>query len=188
MANGSAENQLNSSVFAADSPLSGGSADMAIDLTSDVHVPVESTIAAVDIDTLRVFVPLNILSDDHLHTLARNTEIELLLRNHSISDAEILKRCQIFLLSGGVQIEEESGEQASVYAGAKSSHLSLGDRFGSLISLQALEDSQLLILDREKLDAMLCWDQVAKTLAVEFSADRQLDEDLALILLRRLYG
>ena len=132
----------------------------------------------LDIETLRAFVPLNILSDDHLATLARTTERELLMRGQSVVDIEELKNCQIFLLSGCVMVEDAEGVQSNLFGGSNSSHLSIGDRFQGVKSILAIEDSRLLVLERDKLDAMLCWDQVAKTLAVEYSADRHLDEDL----------
>ena len=155
-----------------------------IDLTTDFMAKennVESGIAltaAVNIDILRAFVPLNILSDDHLNTVARATDVAFFIHGHQVADANLLQENQIFLLSGCVAVEMADGKQERIFGGSDSCHLSIGDRFPHAVAVQAVEDSQLIILERNKLDAMLCWDQVAKTLAVDISADRQFDEDI----------
>ena len=132
---------------------------------------------AISIDVLRSFVPLNILSDDHLKTIARSHEMELAVKDQCIANADVLRDSQLFLVSGSVDVLLDDGQPVRICGGTENSHLSLGDSFPTAVSVTAIEDSQLFLLNRDKLDAMLCWDQVAKTLALDFSADRHFDED-----------
>lgn len=130
------------------------------------------------IDCLRGFVPLNVLSDDHLYTVSRISQLDFLLCGQRVIDADLFAHSQLFLTGGCVRVDNADGTHTTVYAGCSGSDLSLTDRFTDISSITAIEDSQLIVTDRDKLDAMLCWDQVAKTLAVEFSADRHFDEDI----------
>ena len=132
---------------------------------------------AISIDVLRSFVPLNILSDDHLKTIARSHEMDLAVKDQCIANAEVLRDSQLFLVSGSVDVLLDDGQPVRICGGTETSHLSLGDSFPTAVSVTAIEDCQLFLLNRDKLDAMLCWDQVAKTLALDFSADRHFDED-----------
>ena len=132
---------------------------------------------AISIDVLRSFVPLNILSDDHLKTIARSHEMDLAVNGQCVANAEMLRDSQLFLVSGSVDVVLDDGQPVRICGGTESSHLSLGDSFPTAVSVTAVEDSQLFLLDRDKLDAMLCWDQVAKTLSLDFSANRHFDED-----------
>ncbi|MDA8693619.1 cyclic nucleotide-binding domain-containing protein [Pseudomonadales bacterium] len=103
--------------------------------------------------------------------------MDLAIKGQRIADADILHDSQLFLVSGSVDVELDDGQPLRICGGTENSHLSLGDSFPTAVSVTAVEDSQLFLLNRDKLDAMLCWDQVAKTLALEFSADRHFDED-----------
>ena len=131
----------------------------------------------ISIDILRSFVPLNILSDDHLKTISRSHEMDLAVLGQSIANAEILRDSHLFLVSGSVDVELDDGQPLRICGGTENSHLSLGDSFPTSVSVTAVEDCQIFLLNRSQLDAMLCWDQVAKTLALDFSANRHFDED-----------
>lgn len=173
-----------------DTVIVDGYSDMQLDLTSNLVSGVTASHSEAhavahtgamrlhpEIELLRSFVPLNILSDDHLNTIAISSELELAMPGQVVADAELLQRSQVFLVSGCLALSLGDGRQINVYGGSSSSHLSIGDNYPQAVAVTAIEDCQLFIVDRNKLDAMLCWDQVAKTLAVEFSADRQFDED-----------
>jgi len=131
----------------------------------------------ISIDILRSFVPLNILSDDHLKTISRSHEMDLAVLGQSIANAEILRDSHLFLVSGSVDVELDDGQPLRICGGTENSHLSLGDSFPTAVGVTAVEDCQIFLLNRSQLDAMLCWDQVAKTLALDFSANRHFDED-----------
>ncbi|MBT5293059.1 MAG: cyclic nucleotide-binding domain-containing protein [Cellvibrionales bacterium] len=135
------------------------------------------TLNAISIDILRSFVPLNILSDDHLKTISRSNEMDLAVQGQCVANAEILRDSHLFLVSGSVDVELDDGQPLRICGGTENSHLSLGDSFPTSVCVTAVEDCQIFLLNRSKLDAMLCWDQVAKTLALDFSANRHFDED-----------
>ena len=163
-----------------DSPSRYYIADGLVNKTINNSIPLVGNpdrLNTVSVDVLRSFVPLNILSKDHLKTIARSCEMDLAIKGQRIADADILHDSQLFLVSGSVDVELDDGQPLRICGGTENSHLSLGDSFPTAVSVTAVEDSQLFLLNRDKLDAMLCWDQVAKTLALEFSADRHFDED-----------
>ncbi|MDB2409770.1 cyclic nucleotide-binding domain-containing protein [Pseudomonadales bacterium] len=163
-----------------DSPSRYYIADGLVNKTINNSIPLVGNpdrLNTVSVYVLRSFVPLNILSKDHLKTIARSCEMDLAIKGQRIADADILHDSQLFLVSGSVDVELDDGQPLRICGGTENSHLSLGDSFPTAVSVTAVEDSQLFLLNRNKLDAMLCWDQVAKTLALEFSADRHFDED-----------
>lgn len=163
-----------------DSPSRYYIADGLVNKTINNSIPLVGNpdrLNTVSVDVLRSFVPLNILSKDHLKTIAHSCEMDLAIKGQRIADADILHDSQLFLVSGSVDVELDDGQPLRICGGTENSHLSLGDSFPTAVSVTAVEDSQLFLLNRDKLDAMLCWDQVAKTLALEFSADRHFDED-----------
>lgn len=163
-----------------DSPSRYYIADGLVNKTMNNSIPLVGNpdrLNTVSVDVLRSFVPLNILSEDHLKTIARSCEMDLAIKGQRIADADILHDSLLFLVSGSVDVELDDGQPLRICGGTENSHLSLGDSFPTAVSVTAVEDSQLFLLNRDKLDAMLCWDQVAKTLALEFSADRHFDED-----------
>ena len=163
-----------------DSPSRYYIADGLVNKTINNSIPLVGNpdrLNTVSVDVLRSFVPLNILSKDHLKTIARSCEMDLAIKGQRIADADILHDSQLFLVSGSVDVELDDGQPLRICGGTENSHLSLGDSFPTAVSVTTVEDSQLFLLNRDKLDAMLCWDQVAKTLALEFSADRHFDED-----------
>ncbi len=126
---------------------------------------------------LRLFVPLNVLSDDHLATLCRELEVQRAVPGQQLVQAESLVGRHLFLLSGELSVSMCTGQTVEVSAGTATSYLSLGDSLPGFVEAVANADCSYFIVDREQLDAMLCWDQVAKTMAVEISIDRSLDED-----------
>ncbi len=131
----------------------------------------------VSIEILRSFVPLNILSDDHLRTVSRDVEMDFALRGQPVVSGSDLQEKHLFLVSGKLGVIDGQGIETTVIGGTSGSSLSIADGQPNSCSVEAIEDSQIFMIDREFLDAMLCWDQVAKTLMLDFRADRQFDED-----------
>lgn len=133
----------------------------------------------LSLEVLRSFVPLNVLSDSHLNTVIRSAIEQIATYGQEIADARQLQEKQYFLVSGAVEITDSNGQASVVHAGTEGSRLSLGEAMASAALITAVTDSQLIIVDRQLLEGMLCWDQAAKTLALDYSARRQLDEDAA---------
>lgn len=142
--------------------------------------------------SLKLFAPMNVLSSNHLATLSQTVEQRLLLTGQSLSASELAMASNtgldsksptaphVFLLSGELSVDIKSdGTQVTIdfIAGNAQSLLSVQDNFSHWESVLALSDCQILIVDRTRLDAMLCWDQAAKVMATELSADRDYDED-----------
>ena len=107
----------------------------------------------INIDILRSFVPLNILSDDHLKTISRSHEMDLAVLGQSIANTEILRDSHLFLVSGSVDVELDDGQPLRICGGTENSHLSIGDSFPTAVGVTAVEDCQIFLLNRSQLDA-----------------------------------
>lgn len=129
------------------------------------------------IEQLRNFVPIDVLSDSHLVTLARVAARSVFAQGQTIATDLEAEDNLYFLLSGQVNIVNANKHSHVVTAGSEESHLALGDGDKSVAAMVALSDCHVLSIGRKQLEGMLCWDQAAKALALDFSARRQFDED-----------
>ncbi|NNC55175.1 MAG: cyclic nucleotide-binding domain-containing protein, partial [Pseudomonadales bacterium] len=123
------------------------------------------------------FVPMTDLSPTHLGSLSRIAKLVTLHGSQYVGSQELLDRCYVYLVSGDLVATFCVTGQRVVYSAANFGMLSIGDFIENVRELSAASDAQLLVVDRDELDAMLCWDQVAKSLSLELSAERELDED-----------
>ncbi|MGB5324672.1 MAG: cyclic nucleotide-binding domain-containing protein [Pseudomonadales bacterium] len=128
-------------------------------------------------DILANFVPMTDLSATHLGSLARISRLVTLHGSQTIGDQALLDRYYVYLVNGDIVVTYCVTGQRVAYSAANFGMLSIGDFIENVRELVAASDAQLLVVDRDELDAMLCWDQVAKSLSLELNAGREYDED-----------
>lgn len=126
---------------------------------------------------LSYFVPLNVLSGEHLKTVDRYVKEDIFVSGQTVADGEAISKNHYFIVSGTVTVVGIRDMHKRIEAGCKESHVSLVELVPAVQSIVAEEDSKILVVDRELLDSMLCWDQAAKYLALEVSGEREMDED-----------
>lgn len=119
---------------------------------------------------LQTFVPLNALSAQRLDYLLEGQGIESLP-----AGAEICRRGEsdgytIYLLSGAVTLEDESGSLQMLDAGEiEASHALAPDQPRSL-TVRAKTSVNILRFESKRLDRVLAWDQATETLQRELAA------------------
>ncbi|NNL11064.1 MAG: cyclic nucleotide-binding domain-containing protein [Pseudomonadales bacterium] len=128
-------------------------------------------------EILANFVPMTDLSSTHLGSLARISKLVTLHGSQYLGDQDLLDQYYVYLVNGDLVATFCVTGQRVVYSAANFGMLSIGDFIENVRELSAASDAQILVVDRDELDSMLCWDQVAKSLALELSAERELDED-----------
>lgn len=129
------------------------------------------------IDVLKGFVPMAELSDSHLRSAARISRVVTVPEAQTVADRKMLQTQYVYLLSGEVLARAHDQCKEETHDATDSSMLSLSDLFPKSPLISATTDCQVLYIDREEMDCMLCWDQVAKSLMTEINAERDYDED-----------
>ena len=125
-----------------------------------------------EVSVLQSFVPMMDLSEAHLKTAARQSRIITVPQAELIADKFLLNSHYVYLVSG-----EIANEPVFDIAGEDWSLLPLDSIYGQNDTISAKTDCRVLLIDKAKLDSMLCWDQVAKSLMVELYSERDFDED-----------
>ena len=129
-------------------------------------------------DLLTDFVPMQDLSSAHLHSIARSSKLINIPVGQLIADRNFLDNFYCYL------DQWRSGRHAWLLN--ESHHLQrcglrpiVARRFFEKYSPSQSDasDVQVLVVARKELDSMLCWDQVAKSLSLELTAERSRDED-----------
>jgi len=132
---------------------------------------------------LQTMVPVNALTEDHLNTLLRDTQVEVLCRGQIIAQSGDCDDTHIYLLSGKVGIDRTSdgdrGKNAMhiIDANDPQARFPLAHLQPRLETITAIDDCQIIRFDSEKLDAMLAWDQAANYITLDITGQRDLDED-----------
>jgi rhodanese-related sulfurtransferase len=128
-------------------------------------------------DLLNDFVPMQDLSSAHLHSIARSSKLINIPVGQLVADRNFLDNFYCYLVSGEVAVTHGFSMNPVTYSAADFGQLSLGDFLKNIRHLRAASDVQVLVVARNELDSMLCWDQVAKSLSLELTAERTRDED-----------
>jgi CRP-like cAMP-binding protein len=127
---------------------------------------------------LQSLVPVNVLTEDHLNTLLRDTHVEVVCRGQSLCRRGDRDNTHIYLLSGNVAIEGASADVAlQIAADDLAARYPLAHHQPRLESVTALTDCQIIRFDSNNLDAMLAWDQAANYIILDISGQRDMDED-----------
>jgi CRP-like cAMP-binding protein/rhodanese-related sulfurtransferase len=135
---------------------------------------------------LHAFVPVNALTEDHLDTLLRDTQVEVVCRGQTLCRRGDRDDSHIYLLSGSVAIEGGGAAALQVDADDPEARFPLAHHQPRLETVVALTDCQVIRFASDRLDAMLAWDQAADYIILDISAQRDMDEDAdwMLMLLR----
>lgn len=126
---------------------------------------------------LHSFVPVNALTEDHLDTLLRDTQIEVACRGQTLCQRGERDNTHIYLLSGSVVIANGGVPALQIDADDPLARFPLAHHQPRLESATALTDCQIIRFDSDRLDAMLAWDQAADYIMLDISAQRDMDED-----------
>lgn len=128
---------------------------------------------------LQTMVPVNALTEDHLNTLLRDTQVEVFCRGQNIVQRGDCDAAHVYLLSGKVSIDCGSGKNAArvIDANDPQARFPLAHLQPRLESITAIDDCQIIRFASEKLDAMLAWDQAANYIILDITGQRDLDED-----------
>jgi CRP-like cAMP-binding protein len=129
---------------------------------------------------LQTFVPLNSLSAERLDYLLEGQGIEA-----QPAGTEICRRGEtdgytIYLLSGTVSLEDESGAIQTLDAGDIDAAHALAPEQPRTVTIRAKTAVNLLRFESRRLDRVLAWDQATETLQRELAA-LQPGEDIAWI-------
>lgn len=126
---------------------------------------------------LQTMVPVNALTEDHLNTLLRDTQVEVLCRGQTIVQRGDCDDTHIYLLSGKVSIDNGCGETLIICAEDPQARFPLAHFQPRLETVTATDDCQIIRFASAQLDAMLAWDQAANYIILDITGQRDLDED-----------
>jgi rhodanese-related sulfurtransferase len=126
---------------------------------------------------LQTMVPVNALTEDHLNTLMRDTQVEVLCRGQIICQRANCDDTHIYLLSGKVSIDSGAGDKLIVDANDPQARFPLAHYQPRLETVTAVDDCQIIRFASSQLDAMLAWDQAANYITLDITGQRDLDED-----------
>ncbi len=126
---------------------------------------------------LQTMVPVNALTEDHLNTLMRDTQVEVLCRGQTICQRGDCDDTHIYLLSGKVGIDSGAGDTLVIDANDPQARFPLAHYQPRLETVTAIDDCQIIRFASAQLDAMLAWDQAANYITLDIAGQRDLDED-----------
>ena len=126
---------------------------------------------------LQSFVPLTALTEDHLTTLLRETQPEVVCRGQVICGRGDYDNAEVFLLSGSVAVDDGASEPLLIAAHDHCARFALAAHQPRLETVTAVEDCEVIRFDRDSLDSMLAWDQAAHYIMLDIAGRRDLDED-----------
>jgi CRP-like cAMP-binding protein len=120
-------------------------------------------------------VPLSTLREHHLLALLEDAEELMVFKGDTLFTENEHNDALIYLLSGEVLLKNANGNERIITADFH--WLPIVQFQSEEFSSTALMDCQLLKLNRETLDNLLTWSQVADYLEIDISYDRNFDED-----------
>jgi len=130
-----------------------------------------------DVDFLRPLIPFNGLLDDHLKYLLEVSEQRLLFAGSVLFECGQFDALDYYLLHGELECHFPDGRRETIKSREhRQAVVSAQPRDCNVVATQ---DCQILTVERERLDKLLAWSQVAEYLLVDIAYNRDLDEDLA---------
>lgn len=124
----------------------------------------------------RSFIPLRSLREGFLEDLFRYVVAQTVVEGHVIFEPGAIDNQCIYLHSGAIALEFDSGHREVYTAGE--SVLPVGNEQPRPCKAIALEDCTLLRVDSDHLDRALSWSQAADYLLSELALDREHDGQL----------
>lgn len=128
-----------------------------------------------DSSLTRSFVPLKDMSDDHLKALLDEAEHLICFAGQVIFQESSHDDYAYYLIYGDVRLSNTAG--VSYLVKGRSTLLPIDNTLPHLFTAVAEKDSSLLKVNRERLDKLVAWSQVADNLQLSISRQRDLDED-----------
>ena len=151
-------------------------------MSAEVEEPVVSTVGSmvgstIDPQYLQTLVPVNTLTPDHLKTLLRDQQIEMVCAGQRLFEIGEYDNQFVYLLSGQIRLTDQQGNARLLGADEPESRFPLPNYQPRRHRAEALTDCSLMRFNGDLLDAMLAWDQASGYIALEITAQRDLDED-----------
>ena len=134
-------------------------------------------ISEFDYRVLETLVPVNALTLDHLNTLMRHRDVEVICKGQTIFEIGESDNHHIYLLSGEIHLQGEDGQQRVLCATDPCCRFPIAPGHPRRAVAIATADSHIIRFDRDELDGMLAWDQVSRYIMLDIAARRDLDED-----------
>ncbi len=120
-------------------------------------------------------VPIKSLRKQHLLALLSKAVIKTVGEDQAIFELDQKSSDFLFILKGEVELKHKDGRVRTLQA--LSHQLPIVQFRTEEFAAQALSECQLLSVERELLDSLLTWSQVADYLEVEIAYRRELDDD-----------
>ncbi len=131
----------------------------------------------IDKSILQTFIPINSLSDDHLDRLLDQQEFRAYKQGDVLFSLGDEDGATIYLLSGEVELEDESGNRTVVSAGGEESWYPLDHFQPRRSTARARTDVSSIQFDSFRLDNILSWDQSVGYVALDINRNEAYQED-----------
>jgi len=125
---------------------------------------------------LQPLIPFNALLDDHLQYLLEVSEQHLLFAGSVLFECGQYDALDYYLLHGELQCQYPDGRCETIKS--REHRQAVASTQPRNCTVVATQDCQILAVERERLDKLLAWSQVAEYLLVDIAYNRDLDEDL----------
>jgi len=130
---------------------------------------------------VRTLIPMNLLNTSHLTALLRHCQVDVLCRGRELFSQGDYDHQHLYLLSGTLNLtsNDKNGQSTAWQLSADSLEAlnPIANQTPRHCRAVAISDCEILKIDSDVLDKIICWDQVASYLSLDFSYDRYLDED-----------
>lgn len=131
----------------------------------------------IDRYLLHSFVPLNALTRAHLEYLMRDHDVETRVAGGPLFARGDSDGFHVYLLHGSIRLRDAAGAVSVIEAGEASTLLPIADHPVREHDAVAASDCRIIRFERDLLDRMLCWDQVADYLISDISGSPEMDDD-----------
>lgn len=133
--------------------------------------------SAVSLEILRAFEPLSALSEARLREFADLSYLENVPAGADPFRVKLSSEQLSFLVSGELQLSLDGGGEECLRGGTAEARVALA-RAPAILAARAVTDIQLIRIDRDLLDIMLTWDQLAAFDATRTGRFKTLDSAL----------
>ena len=132
---------------------------------------------SIDKSLLQTFVPVNALSGDQLDWLLDQQEVCRYVSGDVLFSLGDQDNTTIYLLSGKVELSDETGDRRTVSAGDTASWHPLEHVQPRRSTARAVGDVSVVRFDSFRLDTILSWDQSAGYVILDINANSAYQND-----------
>jgi CRP-like cAMP-binding protein len=125
----------------------------------------------LSIEILKRFSPLESLKRQNLVALQKKTTISQLDAGRVLFKVGDASKRTIFVVSGTVELRDESGEVVTIHGGTPESRGALSPGVPRRHTAKARDDIEFISIDSDLLDVMLTWDQTGTYEVSELNSD-----------------